>query len=135
MLCSGSQRRQVVAVAQGPECWGALGISALFCYTLLQPSLFTRVRERGVLASGFGEIIQRRFNHVCTTVEYKRREVFPLGRGEDVFGRSIRVGSDADHNGCTSLRVPPGLLATKSMRAKRERRRQQRYGHERHQDP
>jgi hypothetical protein len=78
MWCSGSQRKQVVAVAQGPECWGALGISALFCYTLLKPSLFTRVRERGVLASGFGEIIQRRFNHVCTTVVYKRREVVPL---------------------------------------------------------
>src|SRR5215217_7516947 len=39
----GSQRRQVVAVAQGSECWGAPGISALFCYTLRKPSLFTRV--------------------------------------------------------------------------------------------
>ena len=33
----GSQRRQVGPAAQGPECWGAPSISALFCYTLLKP--------------------------------------------------------------------------------------------------
>jgi hypothetical protein len=41
----GSQRRQVVPVAQEPEGWGVPSISALFCHTLLKPSLFTNLVE------------------------------------------------------------------------------------------
>jgi hypothetical protein len=59
MWCSGSQRRQVVAVAQGPECWGAPSISALFCYTLQKrpyspecvEGVFSELRPYGVLGS------------------------------------------------------------------------------------
>jgi hypothetical protein len=51
VLGRGSQRRQVASVAQGPEGWGAPSISALFCYTLLKPSSFTRVRGRWVLGT------------------------------------------------------------------------------------
>jgi hypothetical protein len=32
-----------------PECWGTPGISALFCYTLLKPSLFTKRWRRRFL--------------------------------------------------------------------------------------
>jgi hypothetical protein len=43
-------------VAQGPEGWGALSISAPFCYTLIKaPPLFTELptsRVLGNLASG-----------------------------------------------------------------------------------
>jgi hypothetical protein len=71
-------------VAQGPEGWGALSISAPFCYTLIKPPpLFTEQR---------GKRISRKleFRFVAFSEAHIQDREYPLmGRMSAAFARRV----------------------------------------------